>query len=192
MDNLSYSYAAGTNRLVDLTDAAGAQHGWDAGGGTFDYDAAGNMTQAPAPYGLVAASYDERNLPAAVEIASGDTTTAVSYRYGASGERTYKKVEGAGAEHYLLDGAATVGMVEGGSLSHWNVVLPSGEVVGRHLASGGRHYYLKDHLGSIRAVVDGSGSAVETRDDYPFGLWMNRGAAGKTTGLVARFSVRAG
>lgn len=172
VDNLSYSYAAGTNRLQSLTDAAGALHGWDAGGGSFDYDLVGNMTQAPAPYGLVAASYDERNLPAAVEIASGDTTTTVSYRYSAGGERTYKKVEGAGPEHYLLDGAAALGVIEGGSLSHWNVVLPGGEVIGRHLAGGGRRYYLKDHLGSVRAVVDGSGAAVETRDYYPFGLRM--------------------
>ena len=159
--------------------------------GASTYGETVNMTKAPAPYGLVAASYDEQNLPAAVEIASGDTTTAVSYRYGASGERTYKKVEGAGAEHYLLDGAATVGVFEGGSLSHWNVVLPSGEVVGRHLTGGGRWHYPKDHLGSIRAVVDESGAAVKSRD-YDLGLWMNRGAAGKTTELVARYSVRAG
>lgn len=61
-------------------------------------------------------------------------------------------------------------VVEGGSLSHWNVALPGGEVVGHHLEGGGRRYYLKDHLGSTRAVVDGAGSAVETRDYYRFGL----------------------
>jgi hypothetical protein len=166
LDNLSYTYGEngyGLNQLTTVGYAAGAREAWDAAGGTFEYDAAGNMIQTPAPYGLVAASYDERNLPAAVEIASGDTTTTVSYRYSASGERTYKKVEGAGPEHYLLDGAATVGVIEGGSLSHWNVVLPSGEVIGRHLASGGRRYYLKDHLGSVRAVVDATGAVKESR-----------------------------
>jgi len=41
-----------------------------------------------------------------------------------------------------------------------------------------RRYYVKDHLGSIRAVVDseapgtGAQKVVETRDDYPFGLRM--------------------
>jgi RHS repeat-associated protein len=46
-------------------------------------------------------------------------------------------------------------------------------VIGR-VGSGGssRRYYLKDHLGSIRAVLDGGGGARETRDYYPFGLPM--------------------
>lgn len=34
----------------------------------------------------------------------------------------------------------------------------------------GHRYYLRDPLGSVRAVVDESGTAVETRDYYPFGL----------------------
>jgi len=46
-------------------------------------------------------------------------------------------------------------------------------VIGR-VGSGGssRRYYLKDHLGSIRAVLDGGGGVRETRDYYPFGLPM--------------------
>jgi RHS repeat-associated protein len=51
-------------------------------------------------------------------------------------------------------------------------VGPGGDVIGRHLASGGRRYYRKDHLGSIRAVVAGNGTVQETRDYYPFGLMM--------------------
>jgi hypothetical protein len=33
-----------------------------------------------------------------------------------------------------------------------------------------RCYYVKDHLGSVRAVVNETGAAVGTRDYYPFGL----------------------
>ena len=46
-------------------------------------------------------------------------------------------------------------------------------MIGR-VGSGGssRRYYLKDHLGSIRAVLDGGGGVRETRDYYPFGLPM--------------------
>lgn len=33
-------------------------------------------------------------------------------------------------------------------------------------------YYLKDHLGSTRAVVDNNGNVLETFDYYPFGLLM--------------------
>ena len=97
---------------------------------------------------------------------------AVQYRYSASGQRTYKK-EGTGSpEYYVLDGSATLAVVEGGSPQFWNVLTPSGESIGRHLASGGRRYYRKDHLGSVRAVVAGNGTVQETRDYYPFGLMM--------------------
>ena len=53
-------------------------------------------------------------------------------------------------------------------------------MVGRVQAGGARRYYLKDHLGSIRAVLDGGGGVKETRDYYPFGLpmpgWYEKGS----------------
>ena len=103
--------------------------------------------------------------------AEGETT--LTYRYTASGQRTYKKPEGSEATRYVRDGSATLAVVEGGSLKHWTLTLPGGEVIGR-VGSGGssRRYYLKDHLGSIRAVLDGGGGVRETRDYYPFGLPM--------------------
>ena len=36
----------------------------------------------------------------------------------------------------------------------------------------GRYYYLKDHLGSVRATVDESGAVVHYDDYYPFGAQM--------------------
>jgi len=45
-------------------------------------------------------------------------------------------------------------------------------VIGRYTANLDRRYYYTDHLGSTRAVVDGSGTAQETRDYYPYGLRM--------------------
>src|SRR5690625_7524228 len=38
--------------------------------------------------------------------------------------------------------------------------------------SGAASYYIKDHLGSVRAVVNSSGTVLETRDFYPYGLEM--------------------
>jgi len=64
------------------------------------------------------------------------------------------------------------------SVDYWNVLLPSGTPIGRFLGtpSGGsdseRRYYHTDHLGSTRAVTDQSGTVVERRDHYPFGLQM--------------------
>jgi len=40
------------------------------------------------------------------------------------------------------------------------------------LASGEKQYYIKDHLGSIRAIMDDRGNIVESHDYYPFGLEM--------------------
>jgi RHS repeat-associated protein len=94
------------------------------------------------------------------------------YRYSAAGQRTYKQVGSQPAEHDLLDGAATVGVVEGGSVRFANLLTPDGRVIGRYTANLDRRYYYTDHLGSTRAVVDGSGTVVETRDYYPFGLRM--------------------
>ncbi len=58
------------------------------------------------------------------------------------------------------------------SIGHWNLLTSSDEVVGRMMTSGTASYYLKDHLGSVRAVVNASGAVLETRDYYPYGLEM--------------------
>jgi len=164
--------AKSPNRMIGVHDRSGTTLGWDAASASASaiaYDANGNLTKYAAdPYSLTGITYDERNLPTSVT-AGGQ---AVTYRYSAAGQRTYKKVGSQAAEHYLLDGAATVGVVEGGSVRFANLLTPDGRVIGRYTANLDRRYYYTDHLGSTRAVVDGSGTAQETRDYYPFGLRM--------------------
>ena len=64
-----------------------------------------------------------------------------------------------------------------GSVKRWNVVAPSGEVLGHSITGGGvSQYYLKDRLGSVRAMVDKVGRA-DTKGYYPFGLHL----PGRTT-----------
>ena len=146
---------------------------WDAAtapAGTITYDANGNLTELDAdPYHLTGLVYDERNLPTQIEAGEGDMA---HYRYSAAGQRTYKQVGSQPAEHDLLDGAATVGVVAGGSVRFANLLTPDGRVIGRYTANLERRYYYTDHLGSTRAVVDGSGTVVETPDYYPYGLRM--------------------
>ena len=50
-------------------------------------------------------------------------------------------------------------------------ITAGGEVIG-NLAGGGRRYFLKDHLGSVRTTVDRNGNVVGRDDYYPFGLAM--------------------
>jgi YD repeat-containing protein len=113
IDDLRYTYADGTgsgspNRLIDLTDAAGTSTTWDAGGGGFSYDAVGRLTAAPAPYHITNATYDEHGLP--IKSASGGMTGW--YRYAPSGERYHKQVGSHPAQHYFLDGSATLGLMD--------------------------------------------------------------------------------
>ena len=50
-------------------------------------------------------------------------------------------------------------------------IIAGGEIIG-NLAGGGRRYFLKDHLGSVRTTVDRNGNIVGRDDYYPFGLAM--------------------
>jgi RHS repeat-associated protein len=173
VDRLSYDRYEG-NRLMHVRDAAGRKTPWDAGSGRFAYDPAGRMLRSPAPMGLAAAAYDEQGLPETMALKN---EADVRFRYTAGGQRTYKQVDGGRGTHYVRDGSVPVAVVDGGRLRYWTLTLPGGEGIGRMPAGGGRRYYVTDHLGSIRAVLDGGGNVKETRDYYPFGLRM----PGRTT-----------
>lgn len=166
IDQLTYTYTAGTNRLASVTDALTTSESWDAETGSFTYDASGNMKTAPAPYGVTAATYDERNLPLTITAAA--TTT---YQYSADGNRFAKKVGSTAGEHYVLDGSQVIGVFsDTGTLKHWNIVA-GGSIWGRYDGAT-RFYYHKDALGTTRLVMNGAGTTVEWRDYYPFGLAM--------------------
>jgi len=49
-----------------------------------------------------------------------------------------------------------------------------------------RFYYVKDHLGSVRATVDASGNVASYDDYYPFGMSMN-GRSGNNGQSDARY-----
>ncbi len=80
------------------------------------------------------------------------------------------------SEGYLLDGLA------GGETYYWRVAAEFGEhgqgswsepwTFGTAPVSMKFFYYLKDHLGSVRATVNGHGNVVHYDDYYPFGLQM--------------------
>lgn len=118
----------------------------------------------------------------------------VSYRYdvedpvcGANGQRISKAVapvpvigpppEPYLQERYVRDGMRLVGVFdENNNLKSWNLGGAVG-LVGRadpdpHAFLPVHRYYVTDHLGSIRAVVNASGTVIEGRDYYPYGLTM--------------------
>lgn len=169
IDDLTYTYPGSSNRLSSVSEAAGATaETWDAEGGSFSYDANGNLKTAPAPYSIASATYDHNNLP--LSLTSAGTTT--TYRYNHAGQRIAKRVGSGDTEVYLLDGTTSLGVFRvnsaGGMVSwHFNV-LAGGRVVGRQPHSGALRYYHTDLLGSTRAVVEGA-NVVESYDYDPWG-----------------------
>src|SRR5690625_2002122 len=145
---------------------------------SFQYDASGNMTQIQdvsrgTDWDL---SYDESNRVMSI-YEPGMTAFRYRYRYNADGQRYHKqavpyKPAPGPARYYALDGSATVGFFPMSGASYWTISTPSGEAIGRMTTSGAASYYIKDHLGSVRVVVNSSGTVLETRDYYPYGLEM--------------------
>ena len=199
---LANAYTAGTNRLTGVSDSGDQNAGATPHSYSYDADGAvvGDFQQISSQVGYhevtLGMTLDRRKLPVGLLAermtfagdGSGDYSLAASYRYGASGERYYKNVDGS-VEYYLLTGAATgrpqqTGVYTGTSgqtLRHFNLLLPSGEVFGRLMGTTSRHYYVKDHLGTTRAVVDYSGVVVEHHDYDAYGMELQgRGQVGST------------
>jgi RHS repeat-associated protein len=92
------------------------------------------------------------------------------YRYDGAGQRYYARTGSQVRRTVRGAGGEALGVFDGsGALVHWN--LSGG--LGRVEPSGEIYYYLRDHLGSVRAVVEAStGRTVEARDYYAHGLEM--------------------
>jgi RHS repeat-associated protein len=172
IDNLTYAYPTSSDRLSSVTDAiATTAEAWDAETGSFTYDANGNLKTAPAPYSVTAVTYDPANLP--LSIARSGVTTA--YRYDDANQRITKQVGTGNTEVYILEGASTLSVFtvnSSGTATSWYFnLLAAGHVEGRQPNTGSRSYYYTDHLGSTRAVVQGT-TVVESYDFEPWGLLM--------------------
>ena len=163
-DVLAYSYTG--NRLRSITNT-GASGGW----GSFTYDTNGNMTRD----GLAGLDieYNERNLTR--RVSSGGTTLA-EYEHLADGTKL-SAVDGSG-DGYQYRGSLiysrTVDRSGVPTLTLDCALTTAGRIARVTDADGTASYksmiHLRDHLGSVRAVVDGdTGSVVETNDYYPFG-----------------------
>lgn len=166
IDNLSYSYGSNSNRLQSISDGVSAtSESWDAEDASFGYDANGNLTSQSGKISNI--SYDFRNLPVEFSMSGGADVVA---NYNADGQRILKELQGGGWQFYVMDGQQTLAVIDNNGFSHFNLV--GNGTFGRWESGGDRRYYITDHLGSTRAVVDDAGTVLETFDYYPFGLLM--------------------
>ena len=168
IDDLSLSYAG--NRLKKVADRSGTSafnNGFEFKDGIdlpteYEYDENGNLTK-DLNKNKTAIQYNCLNLPSRVMFANGNS---ISYLYDAAGRKL-----------------RTVHFLEGDSVTTdycGNVVYENGvpqilltEVGYVSLTDGQYHYYLKDHQGNNRVVVDEEGAVEEVNDYYAFGGLMS-------------------
>ena len=177
IDDLTYQYNNSNNQLTDLLDN-GVSHpdtAWDAKDSNYEYDANGNVTlvRENGNIRFDQFEYDTRNLPERLRNNHPNTVT-VNYHYNAAGQRIYKNPSTENEpEYYILDGDQILGVIKEDSLLNWNIW--GNGIVGRVEKNAGnldRFYYLQDHLGSTRVVVNDTGMVMEAYDHYPFGVKM--------------------
>lgn len=104
----------------------------------------------------------------------GDTIVA-KYSYLSDNTKLAALDAGANGLHYL---GSLVYESHNGALSLESAAFSSGRIFATTTAGGisySPQYYLTDHLGSVRVIVDNAGEVVERNDYYPFGLRWDDG-----------------
>lgn len=188
-DNFSYQYYTGTNRLKKVSGTTDQY--------TYDYN--GNQTNDYLNNNT-GIKYDHRNL--ITEFTRQDLnqdppiTDITRYKYDESGNRIRKTIYRSTEsnppplpeetedlptgwsiildDYYLRDASGKeIAIYSSYTLQYWNV-WSGNEIVGRinNTENADRNYYLKDHLGSIRAVLDNSKNIVSANDYDMWGYYL--------------------
>jgi len=165
LDNLTYTLTG--NQLSCVEDAVStAAYGTNtafvngaSAAGEYAYDANGNLTK-DLNKGIADIQYNVLNLPSTVSFSDGSTIT---YTYGADGTklRTVHKI---GSTTTTTDYCGNV-IYENGTQK----LLLTEEGYINLAGTQQYHYYLKDHQGNNRVVINQSGTVEETNHYYPFG-----------------------
>ena len=163
-ERLAYSYDGNLLSGISNTGASG-------GGGSFTHDTNGNLTRDGLS--TLDIDYNDRNLTS--RISSGGATLA-EYEYLADGTKL-RAVDGRG-NGYQYRGSLIYTQTAGQSgtpvITLDCALTSAGRIVRENTDDGSSTYkvqhYLRDHLGSVRSVIDGdTGTVIETNDYYPFG-----------------------
>ena len=122
------------------------------------YDPNGNLSK-DLNKNISSIQYNCLNLPSKVTFADGSTVT---YTYAADGAKLRAV--------YVINGSTTTtdyygNVVYENGTQKW-LLTDEGYV---SLSDGQYHYYLKDHQGNNRVVINSAGTVEETNHYYPFG-----------------------
>ena len=164
IDNLTFTLAGNQLSRVDDAAAASAYNGgFEFKDGVkqaneYTYDSNGNLTK-DLNKGISTITYNVLNLPNMVTFSDGST---IAYTYGAAGTKL-KTVHKTGSTTTTTDYCGNV-VYENGVQKL--LLTDEGYVT---LSDSKYHYYLKDHQGNNRVVINQSGTVEETNHYYPFG-----------------------
>ena len=164
MDNLSFTLDGNRlNRVDDAVGTAAYAGGFEFKDGVkqadeYAYDANGNLTK-DLNKGITDIQYNFLNLPNKVTFSDGSTIT---YTYTADGTKL---------RTVCMIGGVTTTTDYPGNVIYENgvtklLLTEAGYVT---LNDNKYHYYLQDHQGNNRVVVNESGSVEEVNHYYPFG-----------------------
>lgn len=181
LDNMTYSYNAGTNQISSISDAANAtQGGYRAASGAFTYDVNGNI-KTYAAKGISNINYNHLNLPTLIDFGGGKV---IEFTYSSGGNKLKKVVKNTGGSILY-----TEDYVEG--IEYKNGIIEAiYHKEGRLYNNTGtwqREYSIRDHLGNTRLTyadlnndgVIATPSEILQENSYdPFGssldgVWMN-------------------
>lgn len=174
VDNLVYGYTG--NRLTGLTENVSSTLVGDVysrgnvATGSYTYDKNGNMTNDSRR--ALDFGYNVLNLLSEVKTVGGELKAKYDYLADGTKLRVRDKGEVNGFDYlgsltYRKSGAG----LQLESASFGDGVIRSGASNG---GQGEVNYFLTDHLGSVRVIVDGNGEVLERNDYYPFGARQAR------------------
>lgn len=171
VDNLTFTLNG--NQLKSVNDgvtASAYNDGFEFKNGAnttveYTYDSNGNLTK-DLNKGISNIEYNFLNLPSKVTFSDGSTIT---YTYGADGTK-YRTVHKIGSATTQTDYCNNV-IYEGGIAKR--MLTEAGYI---SLSDSKYHYYLQDHQGNNRVVINQTGTVEETNHYYPFGgVFANTG-----------------
>ena len=166
-NNFKYTYSG--PRLSSVTDGGIAKRT-----NSFTYDVNRNAITNKR-FGITKIEYNYLNLP--VTFIKG--TDTLVYKSDALGQKLTKEL-GSATTHYVDGTQYKNGAIEFIQTEERRI-LPSND-------SYIYQYFLQDHLGNTRAVVDHSGTIKQIQDYYPFGLEMNQGNALNTASNLYKYN----
>ena len=164
IDNLTFTLDGNRpTRVDDAVSTAAYNNGFEfkdavKQSGEYDYDYNGNLTK-DLNRGIDTITYNFLNLPDKIEFSDGST---IEYVYAADGTKL-RVVHTIGDTTTTTDYCGDV-IYENGVRKY--LLTEEGYVTS---ADNKYHYYLKDHQGNHRVVVDQNGTVEETNHYYPFG-----------------------